>query len=201
MRRILGPVVLAALVLIALWFLQHDARPATAPAPDRDLAASAPAPMPSTPTTSEEEAESPAAAPESPPARLTSAQGDVDEPVPAPDLAPGDAAVIEAARGVVQSFARPTPGVSQQQWWSRLEPLLSVQARSDYMGVRGSDVGYSRIVADPIVEPAPEGEDSHLSATALVPTDGGTYQVQLITPDGRTWLGTRITLVDDEHTS
>ena len=29
-----------------------------------------------------------------------------------------------------------------------------------------------------------------------VPLDGTT-----ITPDGRTWLGTRITLVDDEHTS
>ena len=186
MRRILGPVVLAALVLIALWFLQHDAHPTAAPIPDRDLAASAPAPMPSTPTTSEEEAESPAAAPESPPARLTSAQGDVDEPVPAPDLSAGDAAVIEAARGVAQSYARPAEGVSQQQWWARLKPLLSAQARSDYLGVRGRDGGYSRITADPSGEPAPEGEDSHLSATALVPTDGGTYQVQLVTLAGRT---------------
>lgn len=80
MRRILGPVVLAALVLIALWFLQHDARPATAPAPDRDLAALPPlrCPAPLQPPGKRQESRPLPLSrlrPASPPA-----QGDVDEP-------------------------------------------------------------------------------------------------------------------------
>lgn len=105
--------------------------------------------------------------------------------------------MLAAALRVAQAFARPQARVTQQQWWTRLEPLLSDQARSDYLYVQGHEVPFTRVIAEPVMDTAAEGEDAHLSATALVPTDAGTYEVQLITVDGTHWLATRITALED----
>lgn len=123
---------------------------------------------------------------------------DVDELVTVPEASEEDAPIVAAARAVATAYARPADGVTQQQWWARFQLLLSDQARSDYLYVQGADVPYTKVIADPIVAPHEQGEDSHLSATVLVPTDAGTYEVQLIILDGTTWLGTRITNLEDD---
>lgn len=121
---------------------------------------------------------------------------DIEVPVPSVAPAPEDVSVAAAARRVVQAYARPAQGVTQQQWWAGVAPLLSPQARSDYLYVQGAKVPFTKVIAAPLVEPPADGEDSHLGATVLVPTDGGTYEVQLVTVDGANWLVSRLGAVE-----
>lgn len=141
----------------------------------------------------------PPSTPKPKPTTSTAPRTGDDVEIPTPTSAPTgeEAKVLAAARSIAKAYARPPASVTQQQWWARLQPLLSAQARSDYMYVQGRKVPFTRVIAEPLLETSAQGEDAHLSATVLVPTDAGTYELQLITVDGSTWRATRITSLED----
>jgi hypothetical protein len=97
------------------------------------------------------------------------------------------AAVTAAATTVLTAFAR--PGLSYDQWWAALEPLLSAQAQLDYAYVDPANVPAKAVTgAAQIVD-----ESSAYVAHVQVPTDVGTYTLVLSRVDGSAaWLTERI---------
>jgi hypothetical protein len=109
------------------------------------------------------------------------------QPVPTWDAA-SRAAVTAAATTALTAFAR--PGLSYDQWWAALEPLLSAQAQLDYAYVDPANVPAKAVTgAAQIVD-----ESSAYVAHVQVPTDVGTYTLVLSRVDGSAaWLTERIT--------
>lgn len=104
----------------------------------------------------------------------------------------GDVTVEEAASAFMKAFARPTSAGSAQ-WWERVRPLLSVQARQDFLGADPTQVPFTRITGSASRVELEDAEGSQgLVVLVAVPTDAGLYVVHLV-PGPRGWLVSRVT--------
>ena len=198
MRRLLGSVVLAALLFAALWFLR-----------DRDDQGASPAPEVSVSPTSAPLLDlgvGPAASPAPTPSSTTNAEHDVagedeatahdDEHVEGELVDPAAAAVPrddaqadrfaryeQAAVDFLTAFARPADDLATQAWWANVSSRLTEQAAADYEGTDPRQVPFT-----PVTPPAPimpSAAPAELLTIARVETDGGVYLVEMQTgPDG-----------------
>lgn len=182
MRRILGTLALAALVLVSLWALQG--RDTTTSAQGQTPSPTTPAAQlaPPTPTT---RAPAPSGAPS--PDSLT-----VADPVD-PDGTPVDptAAAIprddtqaalfatyeQAAVAFLIDFARPTTPLTEEEWWAQVEDHLTDTAAADYNGTDPQQVPFTTITGPAVILPTIAPTD--LLIIARVPTDAGYYRVHL----------------------
>ena len=196
MRRYLGSIVLAAVVLVALWFLQQ--RDDTPPAPSQPSATSsaptvaAPAPVTPTPATSTS-----TSTPQAPAVNPVEPEGDpVDPTAPAAardeDQAKQFTAYAKAAEAFMADFARPAATVTEQQWWTKVSGHLSEQAVTAYEGTDPQNVPFTAVTGPATI--VPSEAPSQLLAIARVPTDSGWYRVEMTT----TADGIRITRASPE---
>lgn len=196
MRRYLGSLVLAAVVLVALWFLQQ--RDDTPPAPSQPSATSsaptvaAPAPVTPTPATSTS-----TSTPQAPAVNPVEPEGDlVDPTAPATardeDQAKQFTAYAKAAEAFMADFARPAATVTEQQWWTKVSGHLSEQAVTAYEGTDPQNVPFTAVTGPATI--VPSEAPSQLLAIARVPTDSGWYRVEMTT----TADGIRITRASPE---
>ena len=180
MRRILGTLALAALVLVSLWALQG--RDTTTSTEGQTPSPTATQPTPPTPTT---RAPAPSATPS--PGSLT-----VADPVD-PDGTPVDptAAAIprddtqaalfttyeQAAVAFLTDFARPTTPLTEEEWWAQVKGHLTDTAAADYNGTDPQQVPFTTITGPAVILPtlAP----TVLLIIARVPTDAGYYRVHM----------------------
>lgn len=205
MRRYLGPVVLAILALLALWFLQQRDDPGTAVAPPAASTGTSATP-PHRPVTREPSASSTTAPRRSPGPSTTPAPAPINpvEPTgeavdPTAPATPRDetqaaryAAYGKAAESFMGDFARPPTGVSEQQWWSNVTRHLSEDAASAYEGTDPQNVPFSKVTSGATIVPS-EAPDE-LLAVARIRTDAGWYLVELT----RTEAGIRVTRATPE---
>jgi hypothetical protein len=98
------------------------------------------------------------------------------------------AAAVAKAEALMEAFARPDLG--EEEWWSGLAPLLSVEARLVYSAVDPANVPARRVTGTGKLL---EGASAYI-AQVQVPTDVGTYSV-VLSRDSATapWQGERIT--------
>ena len=203
MRRYLGSLVLAAVVLVALWVLQP--RDDTPPAPSQPSATSsappvaAPAPVTPTPaaatptgttSTSTSTPQAPAVNPDEPegdPVNPTAPATARDE-----DQAKQFTAYAKAAEAFMVDFARPAATVTEQQWWTKVSGHLSEQAVTAYEGTDPQNVPFTTVTGPATI--VPSDAPSQLLAIARVPTDSGWYRVEMTT----TADGIRITRASPE---
>lgn len=195
MRKILGPILLAALALVSLLFLQHQKRsdPDVAPAPTSSVTSSTPAPAVPVPRAS-----LPSSSTSSPHPSTTSApqpagsDGEVEgTPVPA-TATPTPAGAAQAAQWAsatdlagrfLKAFARPTAGTTTNAWWATVQPYLTSQAAADYAGTDPANVPFTSVTGAGVVVPV-DAPDS-LVTMVQVPTDAGPYLVEIrSTPEG-----------------
>ena len=205
MRRYLGSLVLAAVVLVALWFLQQrdDAPPvpvqpsATSSAPT----AAAPVPVPVTPTpaaaTPTGTTSTSTSSPQAPAVNPVEPEGDlVDPTAPATardeDQAKQFTAYAKAAEAFMADFARAAATVTEQQWWSKVSGHLSEQAVTAYEGTDPQNVPFTAVTGPATI--VPSDAPTQLLAIARVPTDAGWYRVEMTT----TGDGIRITRASPE---
>lgn len=100
-----------------------------------------------------------------------------DSPTPLIDDEASSASAADRALDALTLFARPqTP---RGQWWSELEPLLSEQARTDYLGVDPAQVPVTKVTGPPKVVDL----DTAMLAIVHIPTDAGLYAVTLSRSD------------------
>jgi len=196
MRRLLVPALIAALLVLGWWLLRPQPAdpapttapttaltPTTTPTPSADPAPPTTAPEPTTPASADTE--------------LEDAQEDLElgesegEPV-----APGESVVARderqaaelatyerAAAAFLEAFARPNGDVTPEQWWARVEPLLTEQGQQDYAGVDPQAVPYTQVLASLGI--VPTDAPAHLLTIARVQTDAGVYLVEMMTgPEG-----------------
>ena len=124
-------------------------------------------------------------------------------PVPATATATADtptararqAQAAGAAEDFMRAFAEPGPGVSPDQWWARVESLLSPRAVQDYAGTSPRSTGFTRLTGAAAVIPT-EGPADLLTAV-MVPTDGGTWRVELERDESGSYLVTRAITPDE----
>lgn len=204
MRRYLGLLVLAVVVLIALWFLQQrdDAPPAaTQPAATATSPVAAPSPGSPTPTAA---ATAPpritstsSSTPAAPAVNPVEPEGEPVDPT-APAAARDDTqakqftAYAKAAEAFMVDFARPAATVTEQQWWSKVSGHLSEQAVTAYGGTDPQNVPFTTVTGPATI--VPSDAPHQLLAIARVPTDAGWYRVEMTT----TAAGIRITRVTPE---
>lgn len=94
-----------------------------------------------------------------------------------------DARWVHDAEAFVKAYARPVPGVSREQWWQQVRPLLSASAVGTYAGVDPSAVTFTRVTgAGGVVEPDTEAVDAPVQV--MVPTDGG-WRLVTVDAQGR----------------
>ncbi len=198
MRRYLGSLVLAAVVLVALWFLQQrdDAPPAPSQPSATSSAPTAAAPAPATPTPAATTPMS-SSPPEAPAVNPVEPEGDpVDPTAPATardeDQAKQFTAYAKAAEAFMADFARPAATVTEQQWWSKVSGHLSEQAVTAYEGTDPQNVPFTEVTGPATI--VPSDAPSQLLAIARVPTDSGWYRVEMTT----TADGIRITRASPE---
>jgi len=203
MRRYLGSIVLAAVVLVALWFLQQrdDAPPAPSQPSATSSAPAGAAPVPVTPTPA---AATPTLAtstststPQAPAVNPVEPEGDpVDPTAPATardeDQAKQFTAYAKAAETFMADFARPATTVTEQQWWTKVSGHLSEQAVTAYEGTDPQNVPFTAVTGPATI--VPSDAPSQLLAIARVPTDAGWYRVEMTT----TADGIRITRASPE---
>jgi len=203
MRRYLGSLVLAAVVLIALWFLQQrdDAPPASSQSSATSSAPTVAAPVPVTPTpataTPTLATSTSSSTPEAPAVNPVEPEGDpVDPTAPVTardeDQAKQFTAYAKAAEAFMADFARPAATVTEQQWWSKVSGHLSEQAVTAYEGTDPQNVPFTAVTGPATI--VPSDAPSQLLAIARVPTDSGWYRVEMIT----TADGIRITRASPE---
>lgn len=195
MRRLLGPVLLAALVAASLWFMQSRG-PAPAPvAPSSSTTSStSPPPGPAQPVPSPVTATAPprAASSTTPPTTAAAATPGDGAGTPVPPSAavtartPAQAALFaryqKAAAAFMTAFARP-PAEASERWWATVRPHLSDQAAEAYSGTDPQLVPFTRVTGPATIIPtdAPTG----LLVAVRIPTDAGSYRVELQTgPEG-----------------
>ena len=180
MRRILGTLALAALVLVSLWALQG--RDTTTSTEGQTPSPTATQPTPPTPIT---RAPAPSATPS--PGSLT-----VADPVD-PDGTPVDptAAAIprddtqaalfttyeQAAVAFLTDFARPTTPLTEEEWWAQVKGHLTDTAAADYNGTDPQQVPFTTITGPAVILPTLAPTD--LLIIARVPTDAGYYRVHM----------------------
>lgn len=202
MRRYLGSLVLAAVVLVALWFLQQ--RDAAPPSPSQPSATSSaptvavpapvtPSPAAATPTGTTSTSTS---SPQAPAVNPVEPEGDlVDPTAPATardeDQAKQFTAYAKAAEAFMADFARPAT-VTEQQWWAKVALHLSEQAVTAYEGTDPQNVPFTTVTGPATI--VPSDAPSQLLAIARVPTDSGWYRVEMTT----TGDGIRITRASPE---
>ena len=198
MRRYLGSLVLAAVVLVALWFLQQrdDAPPAPSQPSATSSAPTAAAPAPATPTPAATTPMS-SSPPEAPAVNPVEPEGDpVDPTAPATardeDQAKQFTAYAKAAEAFMADFARAAATVTEQQWWSKVSGHLSEQAVTAYEGTDPQNVPFTAVTGPATI--VPSDAPSQLLAIARVPTDSGWYRVEMTT----TADGIRITRASPE---
>ena len=203
MRRYLGSLVLAAVVLVALWFLQQ--RDAAPPSPSQPSATSSaptvavpapvtPSPAAATPTGTTSTSTS---SPQAPAVNPVEPEGDpVDPTAPATardeDQAKQFTAYAKAAEAFMADFARAAATVTEQQWWSKVSGHLSEQAVTAYEGTDPQNVPFTAVTGPATI--VPSDAPSQLLAIARVPTDAGWYRVEMTT----TGDGIRITRASPE---
>jgi type IV secretory pathway VirB10-like protein len=198
MRRYLGSLVLAAVVLVALWFLQQrdDAPPAPSQPSATSSAPTAAAPAPATPTPAATTPMS-SSPPEAPAVNPVEPEGDpVDPTAPATardeDQAKQFTAYAKAAEAFMADFARAAATVTEQQWWSKVSGHLSEQAVTAYEGTDPQNVPFTAVTGPATI--VPSDAPTQLLAIARVPTDSGWYRVEMTT----TADGIRITRASPE---
>ncbi len=198
MRRYLGSLVLAAVVLVALWFLQQrdDAPPAPSQPSATSSAPTAAAPAPATPTPAATTPMS-SSPPEAPAVNPVEPEGDpVDPTAPATardeDQAKQFTAYAKAAEAFMADFARPAATVTEQQWWTKVSGHLSEQAVTAYEGTDPQNVPFTTVTGPATI--VPSDAPTQLLAIARVPTDSGWYRVEMTT----TADGIRITRASPE---
>lgn len=192
MRKILGPILLAALALVSLLFLQHQTRSDTgaAPAPTSSVTSTTPAPtsrssLPSSSTSAPRPSATSAPHP-------AGSDGEIEgTPVP-PATTPSPAGTAQAAQWAIatdlagrflKAFARPTAGTTNDAWWATVQPYLTSQAAADYAGTDPANVPFTSVTGAGVVVPV-DAPDS-LVTMVQVPTDAGPYLVEIrSTPEG-----------------
>lgn len=104
------------------------------------------------------------------------------------DRASKDAAV-DAAENAMTDFARPT--LDEKQWANDLARWLTPQATADYSAVDPSNIPASRVTGAATLS---VDEANGYGATAAVPTNAGTYTLQLLrTGKDAPWKVNRLT--------
>ena len=104
------------------------------------------------------------------------------------DQASKDAAV-DAAENAMTDFARPT--LDETQWANDLARWLTPQATADYSSVDPSNIPASRVTGAATLS---VDEANGYGATAAVPTNAGTYTLQLLrTGKDAPWKVNRLT--------
>ncbi|GGH99406.1 hypothetical protein ACFFGR_14985 [Arthrobacter liuii] len=104
------------------------------------------------------------------------------------DQASKDAAV-DAAENAMTDFARPT--LDEKQWANDLARWLTPQATADYSSVDPSNIPSSRVTGAATLS---VDETNGYGATASVPTNAGTYTLQLLrTGKDAPWKVNRLT--------
>lgn len=92
------------------------------------------------------------------------------------------AAAKDLAVKAMKRFAR--PDMPAEDWWGELEPLLSAQARSDYLGVDPSLVPVRAITGKASLVDL----DTNMLVIAHIPTDQGLYAVTVSrSPEDPAW--------------
>jgi hypothetical protein len=103
-----------------------------------------------------------------------------------PDLEPVDrrpSHYEDVAVRFLEAFARPDARVTAGEWWARVEPMLTEQGAVDYAGTDPRNVPFTRVTGPARL--VPSAAPAELLTVALVPTDGGTFRVEMSTgPDG-----------------
>ena len=202
MRHVAKPLLLVVIVAVALWFMQdHDrgAQP-TDPTPGSTVTSTTTAP-PQAPSPASTPTSSPSAPAPSPSATSTANdepassatdeeehQGTVVDPTAA--AVPRDAAqrarfttYEQAAVDFLTVFARPAAGVSREQWWAKVSPLLDELAVAAYDGTDPAAVPFATVTGPAVI--LPTDAPANLLMLARVPTDAGFYRVEMTTgPDG-----------------
>ncbi len=203
MRRYLGSLVLAGVVLVALWFLQQrdDEPPAQTQPTSTSSAPTVTAPVPVTPAraaaTPTGTSSTSTSAPQAPAVNPVEPEGDpVDPTAPATardeDQAKQFTAYAKAAEAFMADFARPAATVTEQQWWTKVSGHLSEQAVTAYEGTDPQNVPFTAVTGPATI--VPSDAPSQLLAIARVPTDSGWYRVEMTT----TADGIRITRASPE---
>jgi hypothetical protein len=82
---------------------------------------------------------------------------------------------VEAAEKAMTDFAR--PGVEEKQWANDLARWLTPQATADYSAVDPANIPASRVTGPATLSVA---EANGYGVMAAVPTDAGTYTLQLL---------------------
>jgi hypothetical protein len=104
------------------------------------------------------------------------------------DQASKDAAV-DIAQKAMTDFAR--PGVEEKQWANDLARWLTPQATADYSAVDPANVPATRVTGPATLT---VDEANSYGVTAAVPTDAGTYTLQLLrTGQQAPWKVNRLT--------
>lgn len=104
------------------------------------------------------------------------------------DQASKDAA-IDTAQQAMSDFAR--PGVDDKQWANDLARWLTPQATADYSAVDPANVPVTRVTGPATLT---VDEANGYGVMAAVPTDGGTYTLQLLrTGPEAQWKVNRLT--------
>lgn len=104
------------------------------------------------------------------------------------DQASKDAAV-DVANNAMADFARPS--LDEKQWANDLARWLTPQATADYSSVDPSNIPASRVTGAATLS---VDEANGYGVTAAVPTNAGTYTLQLLrTGNGAPWKVNRLT--------
>jgi hypothetical protein len=172
--------VMALLALVGAALVQviyFDDEPTTTPGPDSaETVIAPPAELPADPPSSS----SPSPAPPLP--RQDPSTPEL-EPANGPSTAPSRPRYEDVAVQFLRAFARPQDDVDDRVWWAGVKPLLTEQAAHDYAGVDPRNVPFTDVTGPAVLV---ESEaPAHLLTIAQVPTDAGTYLVEMTTgPEG-----------------
>lgn len=194
MRRLIGPVILAILIAASLWFLQSGPENPTSQTPP------SPAPAATSPLAPASMSATPPATPNTPSSSQTATSmttPTISAAQPAPEgegtqiggsatVTPRDSAQAhllagyeKAAGAFMSAFARPITSVSADQWWSAVRPHLTATAAADYSGTDPQQVPFTRVTGPPSI--IPTDAPTSVLVAVRVPTDAGTYRVELQT--------------------
>lgn len=133
--------------------------------------ASPSAPQSSTPT-------APTGSPATPLAEGPDYGEDVPDAEPSPTWdADARAAAVQHASATMTAFAR--PGLSEQQWWDELAPLMTVSGQEAYGAVDPAEVPARQVTGEAVLV----DDSSAWLARLEVPTDVGPYEVLLARED------------------
>ena len=96
---------------------------------------------------------------------------------------------LDVAENAMTDFARPT--LNEKQWANDLARWLTPQATADYSSVDPSNIPASRVTGEATLS---VDETNGFGATAAVPTNAGTYTLQLLrTGKDAPWKVNRLT--------